>query len=70
LNLSRLSDTADSVWELTCIKLPALDVLACLFAGDDNDQLRDFAAVHPLFKLRHDLFDVRLDLVVSGNCKR
>jgi len=69
LNLSRLSDAADEVLKTTCIELPALDVLACLFAGDDNDQLRDLAAVHPLFELRHDLFYVRLDLVVGGHCK-
>lgn len=70
LNLFRLLDAADFVLKLTCIELPALNVLACLFAGDDNDQLRDLAAVHPFFKLRHDLLDVRLDLVVGGDCKR
>jgi len=52
-------------WGKTYIKLPPLDMLACLFAGDDNDELGYLASVHPLFELRHDLLDVGLDLVVG-----
>lgn len=45
-------------------------MLAGLLASDNHDKLGDFAAVHPLFELRHDLLDVRLDLVVGGHCVR
>ena len=49
------------------VELPALDVFAGFFAGDDDDELRDFAADHPFVELGHDLFDVGFDLVVGGN---
>jgi hypothetical protein len=55
---------------LTHIELPAFHVLASLFARDDYDKFGYLAAVHPFFQLGHDLFDVRLDLVVGGNCRR
>ena len=42
-------------------------MLAGFLAGDDNDELGDLATVHPLFELRHDLLDVRLDLVVGSH---
>ena len=45
-------------------------MLASLFTGDDHHELGDLAAVHPLFELRHDLLDVRLDLVIGGYCAR
>jgi hypothetical protein len=44
--------------------LPALDVLACFFARDYYNKLGDLAASHPFLKLRHDLLDVGLDLIV------
>lgn len=49
----------------THIKLPALDVLARVLVGDDDDKLRDLAAHHPLVELRHDLLDVGAHLVVG-----
>lgn len=45
-------------------------MFAGLLAGDDNNELCNFAAVHPLLELGHDLFDVRLDLVVGSHCVR
>lgn len=45
-------------------------MLAGLFTGDDNDELGDLAAVHPLLELRHDFLDVCLDLVVGGHYMR
>ena len=51
---------------MTYVKLPALDMLASLFARNDNDKLGDLAPIHPLLQLTHDLLDVRLDLVVGG----
>lgn len=51
----------------THIKLPSLDVLARVLVGYDNHQLGNLAAHHPLVELRHDLLDVRLDLVVGGD---
>lgn len=53
--------------ESTYVKLPALDVLPGIFVGDHDDELRYLASHHPLVKLRHDLLDVGLDLVVGGN---
>jgi hypothetical protein len=52
----------------THVKLPSLYMLACLLARDYHHELGDLTAVHPLFELRHNLFDVRLDLVVSRDC--
>ena len=49
------------------VELPPLDVLARVLVRDDDDKLRDLAADHPLVQLRHDLLDVRLDLVVGRN---
>lgn len=43
-------------------------MLAGFLAGNDNNELGDLAAVHPLFKLRHDLLDVGLDLVIGSHC--
>jgi hypothetical protein len=45
-------------------------VLTSLLAGDDDDELGNLAPVHPVLELRHDLLDVRLDLVVGGNWMR
>lgn len=49
----------------TYVELPALDVLARVLVGEDDDQIRDLAPHHPLVKLGHDLLDVGLDLVVG-----
>lgn len=49
----------------TDVKLPPLNVLAGVFIRNDDDQLRDLAAHHPPVQLRHDLLDVRLNLVVG-----
>jgi hypothetical protein len=76
LHSSRISEpmhVSDSILmatPLTYIKLPPLHVFAGLFAGDDNDELGYLAPVHPLFKLRHDLLDVRFNLVVGRDWKR
>lgn len=43
-------------------------MLSRLFAGDDNDEFRDLATIHPLFQLGHDLLDVCLYLIVGGDC--
>lgn len=48
------------------IELPPLDVFACIFTRDDNDDFGDFALLHPFLELRHDLLDVRFDLIVEG----
>ncbi len=40
-------------------------MLACVLVGDDNDQLGDLAADHPLVELRHDFLDVGAHLVVG-----
>ena len=45
-------------------------MLAGLLAGNDNNELGDLAAVHPLFELRHDFLDVGLDLVIRSNWVR
>lgn len=50
---------------MTCIKLPSLNMLSCLFAGDHYHKFRDLSSKHPLVELRHDLLNVRLDLVVG-----
>ena len=57
------------VCEMYCtyVKLPALYVLASVLVGDDDDELGDLAADHPLVQLGHDLLDVGLDLVVRGD---
>ena len=47
------------------VKLPPFNVLARVLVGDDNDQLGDLAADHPLVELRHDLLDVGAHLVVG-----
>lgn len=52
------------VW-MSYIELPALDVLACVFICDDDDELGDLAADHPLIELGHDLLDVGLYLVIG-----
>jgi hypothetical protein len=49
----------------THIELPSLNVLACVFVGDDDDELGDFAANHPFVELAHDFLDVGFDLVVG-----
>jgi len=49
------------------IKLPSFNVLSSLFARDDDNELRDFATIHPFFQLAHDLFNVGLDLVIRSN---
>lgn len=54
-------------WGRTYVELPALDVLACIFIRDHDDQLGDLAADHPLIQLGHDLLDIRSDLVVCGD---
>lgn len=58
------------MWVWTCVKLPALDVLACVLVCDDDDELGDFAADHPLVELGHDLLDVGSYLVVGGDWGR
>ena len=40
-------------------------MLACVLIGNDDDQLGDLAANHPLVQLGHDLFYVGADLVVG-----
>ena len=40
-------------------------MLARVLVGNDNDQLGDLAAHHPLVQLGHDLLDVCADLVVG-----
>ena len=43
-------------------------MLARFLACDDDDELGDLAAQHPLVELRHDLFDVGSHLVVGSYC--
>lgn len=50
------------------VELPPFHVLAGLFVGNDNHQFGDLPAAHPLVQLGHDLFDVRFDLVIGGDC--
>jgi hypothetical protein len=52
---------------MTYIELPAFDMLSGLFARDDDDKLRNLAAIHPLLQLAHDLLDVGLDLVIGSH---
>jgi hypothetical protein len=52
----------------TYVELPPLYVLTALFAGDDDDEFGYFASVHPVLELRHDLLDIRLDLIIGSNC--
>lgn len=47
------------------IKLPSLDVLACVLVGDDDDELGDLAADHPLVELRHYPLDVGFHLIIG-----
>jgi hypothetical protein len=49
----------------THVKLPPLDALACVLVGDDDDELGDLAANHPLIELGHNLLDIGLDLIVG-----
>jgi hypothetical protein len=37
--------------ESAYVKLPALDMLACVFICNDDDELGDLAANHPLVEL-------------------
>ena len=68
--MSALPGDLRSALRRTYVELPSLNMLAGLFAGDDHNEFSDLAAVHPLFELRHDLLDVRLDLVVSRHYVR
>jgi hypothetical protein len=52
------------------IELPPLDMFSGLFAGNYNHQLRDLAAQHPLVELRHDSFNICLDLIVLRYCTK
>lgn len=54
----------------THVELPSFNVLARLFAGDDDDQLADFAADHPFVELREDSLEVGFHLVVGCDCVR
>lgn len=65
LDLDGFSGNKQRGGQCTNIELPTLHVFARLLARDDDYQLGDFAAVHPLFELRHDLLDVGLDLIVG-----
>lgn len=49
------------------IELPAFDMFAGVFVGDDDDELGDFAANHPFVELAHDFLDVSFDLVIGGD---
>lgn len=40
-------------------------MLPGFFIGDNDHELRDFSADHPLVQLRHDLLDVGFHLVVG-----
>lgn len=51
--------------ESAYVELPALDVLPCVFICNDDDELGDLSANHPLVELRHDLLDVSLYLVIG-----
>lgn len=55
--------------ETTYVKLPALDALAGVLVCDDNDELGDLAADHPLVELGHDFLYVGLDLVIGRDCE-
>ena len=45
-------------------------MLAGFLAGNNNNELGDLAAVHPLFELGHDFLDVGFDLVIGRYCSR
>ena len=49
------------------VELPALEVLAGLFAAYDDDEFGDLAAGHPFVELGHDFLDVGPDLVVRAD---
>lgn len=51
----------------TYVKLPALEVLASIFASYHHHELRDLAPNHPLVQLAHDLLDICFDLVIRGD---
>jgi hypothetical protein len=65
MSLASLSNAWGRRWGETHVKLPPLDVLACVLVGNDDDELGDLAANHPLVELGHDLLDVGLDLIVG-----
>lgn len=46
------------------IKLPPLHVFAGFFAGDYDDEFRDFTTDHPFVELGHDFLDVGFNLIV------
>ena len=48
----------------TYVELPALDMLAGVFTCDHNYEFGDLPPDHPFVQLRHDLLDVRFDLVI------
>lgn len=50
----------------TYVELPALEVLAGIFARYHHHKFRDLASDHPLIQLAHDFLNIRLDLVVRG----
>jgi hypothetical protein len=54
---------------MTYVELPALDMLASLLARDDDNELGNFTAIHPLLQLTHDLLDVGLDLIIGSHCE-
>lgn len=55
---------------ISYIELPPLHVLPGFLVCDDHNKFRDLAPHHPLIQLRHDLFDVGLDLVIRSNWAR
>lgn len=52
----------------TYVKLPPLNVLPGVLVRDYNHETRDLAADHPLVQLPHDALNVRLYLVIGGDC--
>lgn len=50
---------------MTYIELPSLHMLPSIFACDHDDKFGYLAPNHPLVQLRHDLFYIRLDLVIG-----
>ena len=48
----------------TNIELPTFNVLACVLAGNNNDELGNLTTDHPFVELGHDLGDVCFDLVI------
>lgn len=55
---------------MSYVELPALHVIARVFVCDDDDELGDLAADHPLVELGHDLLDVGLYLVIGRDLVR